>query len=148
MVGREITDMFPKTECPIGEVVLKVEDPCAGRLVQHVSLELSEGRRSWVPAGLWGAGRTETMETDLRDAAQDVREDHQGRERAEIKSPKDAIENHISLLTEDRRGNGIVGLLSVRENMVMANLNLKAYGMPLNAKKMREDAQTYIDKIR
>ncbi len=32
--------------------------------------------------------------------------------------------------------------------MVMANLNLKAYGMPLNAKKMREDAQTYIDKIR
>ena len=66
----------------------------------------------------------------------------------EIKSPKDAIENHISLLTEDRRGNGIVGLLSVRENMVMANLNLKAYGMPLNAKKMREDAQTYIDKIR
>ena len=31
--------------------------------------------------------------------------------------------NHISLLTEDRRGNGIVGLLSVRENMVMANLN-------------------------
>ena len=65
-----------------------------------------------------------------------------------IKSPKDAIENHISLLTEDRRGNGIVGLLSVRENMVMANLNLKAYGMPLNAKKMREDAQTYIDKIR
>ena len=147
MVGREITDMFPKTECPIGEVVLKVEDLCAGRLVQHVSFELRKGEILGF-AGLVGAGRTETMETIFgmrhKTSGKIIKD---GKE-LEIKSPKDAIENHISLLTEDRRGNGIVGLLSVRENMVMANLNLKAYGMPLNAKKMREDAQTYIDKIR
>ncbi|MCH1978211.1 sugar ABC transporter ATP-binding protein [Lawsonibacter sp. OA9] len=147
MVGREITDMFPKTECPIGDVVLKVEDLCAGRLVQHVSFELRKGEILGF-AGLVGAGRTETMETIFgmrhKTSGKIVKD---GKE-LEIKSPKDAIENHISLLTEDRRGNGIVGLLSVRENMVMANLNLKAYGMPLNAKKMREDAQTYIDKIR
>ena len=147
MVGREITDMFPKTECPIGEVVLKVEDLCAGRLVQHVSFELRKGEILGF-AGLVGAGRTETMETIFgmrhKTSGKIIKD---GKE-LNIKSPKDAIENHISLLTEDRRGNGIVGLLSVRENMVMANLNLKAYGMPLNAKKMREDAQTYIDKIR
>lgn len=147
MVGREITDMFPKTECPIGDVVLKVEDLCAGRLVQHVSFELRKGEILGF-AGLVGAGRTETMETIFgmrhKTSGKIVKD---GKE-LDIKSPKDAIENHISLLTEDRRGNGIVGLLSVRENMVMANLNLKAYGMPLNAKKMREDAQTYIDKIR
>src|SRR5699024_11919101 len=53
-----------------------------------------------------------------------------------------------SLLTEDRRGNGIVGLLSIKENMVLANMNLKAYGMPLNDKKMRSDTQQYIEKIR
>ncbi|MCH1984474.1 sugar ABC transporter ATP-binding protein [Ruminococcus sp. OA3] len=147
MVGREITDMFPKTECPIGDVVLKVEDLCAGRLVQHVSFELRKGEILGF-AGLVGAGRTETMETIFgmrhKTSGKIVKD---GKE-LDIKSPKDAIENHISLLTEDRRGNGIVGLLSVRENMVMANLNLKAYGMPLNAKKMCEDAQTYIDKIR
>ena len=147
MVGREITDMFPKAECPIGDVVLKVEDLCAGRLVQHVSFEVRKGEILGF-AGLVGAGRTETMETIFgmrhKTSGKVIKD---GKE-LQIKSPKDAIENHISLLTEDRRGNGIVGLLSVRENMVMANLNLKAYGMPLNAKKMREDAQTYIDKIR
>ena len=134
MVGREITDMFPKTECPIGEVVLKVEDLCAGRLVQHVSFELRKGEILGF-AGLVGAGRTETMETIFgmrhKTSGKIIKD---GKE-LEIKSPKDAIENHISLLTEDRRRNGIVGLLSVRENMVMANLNLEAYGMPLNAKE-------------
>lgn len=62
-----------------------------------------------------------------------------------IKSPEDAIANKIGLLTEDRRGNGIVGLLSVKENTVLANL--KAYGFPLNHKKMREDTEEYIKKL-
>ena len=52
------------------------------------------------------------------------------------------------LFRSDRRGNGIVGLLSIKENMVLANMNLKAYGMPLNDKKMRSDTQQYIEKIR
>ena len=54
-----------------------------------------------------------------------------------IKSPEDAIANKIGLLTEDRRGNGIVGLLSIQDNTVLAKL--KKYGFPLNHKKMRED---------
>ena len=122
MVGREITDMFPKTECPIGDVVMKVE---------HLN-----------------AGRTETMETIFGMRKKTSGKIIKDGKELNIKSPKDAIENHISLLTEDRRGNGIVGLLSIKENMVLANMNLKAYGMPLNDKKMRSDTQQYIEKIR
>src|SRR5699024_3314417 len=40
MVGREITNMFPKVECPIGDVVLKVENLCSGRQVRQVSFEV------------------------------------------------------------------------------------------------------------
>ena len=43
MVGREITDMFPKTECPIGDVVMKVEHLNAGRMVQDVSFDVRKG---------------------------------------------------------------------------------------------------------
>ena len=128
-------------------MVLKVEDLCSGRQVRHVSFEVRKGEILGF-AGLVGAGRTETMETIFgmrkRESGRIIKD---GKE-LNIKSPQDAIENHISLLTEDRRGNGIIGLLSIRENMCVAKLNLGKYGMPLNQKQMRADTQEYIDKIR
>ena len=57
MVGREITNMFPKVECPIGDVVFKVENLCAGRMVQDVSFEVRKGEILGF-AGLVGAGRS------------------------------------------------------------------------------------------
>ena len=61
--------------------------------------------------------------------------------KVEIKSPEDAIANKIGLLTEDRRGNGIVGLQSVEVNTILANL--KQYGFVLDKKRMRKDAEHY-----
>lgn len=147
MVGREITDMFPKTECPIGDVVLKVDNLCAGRQVQHVSFELRKGEILGF-AGLVGAGRTETMETIFGMRARTEGTIYKDGKEIKVSSPQDAINNKIALLTEDRRGNGIVGLLSVKENTVLANMNLKKYGMPLNHKQIKKDTQEYIDKIR
>ena len=59
MVGREVNNMFPKVECPIGETILKVENLSAGRAVKNVSFELHRGEILGM-AGLVGAGRTET----------------------------------------------------------------------------------------
>ena len=144
MVGREMTSMFPKVDCPIGETIFKVENLAAGKAVKNVSFELHRGEILGM-AGLVGAGRTETAEAifGMRHITggkifKDGKELH-------IKSPEDAIANKIGLLTEDRRGNGIVGLLSVKENTVLANL--KAYGFPLNHKKMRKDTEEYIKKL-
>lgn len=61
MVGREVNNMFPKVECPIGETILKVENLSAGRAVKNVSFELHRGEILGM-AGLVGAGRTETAE--------------------------------------------------------------------------------------
>ena len=147
MVGREITNMFPKTECPIGDVVLKVENLYAGRMVQNVSFEVRKGEILGF-AGLVGAGRTETVETIFGIRKKDSGKIIKDGKELDIRSPQDAIENHISLLTEDRRGNGIIGLLSVRENMCVAKLNLKMYGTPLDRKRMKTDTQEYIEKIK
>ena len=144
MVGREMGAMFPKVECPIGEVVLKVEGLSSGRAVKDVSFELHRGEILGF-AGLVGAGRTETVEALFGIRPKTGGKIYKDGTRLNIKSPEEAIKHGIGLLTEDRRGNGIVGLLSVRENAVLANL--KVYGFPLKHGKMRDDAAEYAEKL-
>ncbi len=147
MVGREVTDMFPKVECPIGDVVFKVENLNSGKMVKNVSFDLRKGEILGF-AGLVGAGRTETMEAIFGLRHLDSGKIYKDGKEIKIHSPEDAIKNRIALLTEDRRNFGIVGLLSVRENCVMCKLNLGEYGLPLNNKQMRADTEEYIQKIR
>ena len=130
MVGREVTQMFPKVDCPIGETILKVENLSAGKAVKNVSFELHRGEILGM-AGLVGAGRTETAEAIFGMRHITGGKIYKDGKELHIKSPEDAIENKIGLLTEDRRGNGIVGLLSVRENTVLAikKLNTKTPSM-------------------
>ncbi|MEL7658136.1 MAG: sugar ABC transporter ATP-binding protein, partial [Bacillota bacterium] len=144
MVGRTMDKMFPKVECPIGDTILKVEGLSSGRAFHDVSFELRRGEILCF-AGLVGAGRTEIVETIFgmrtRTAGKIYKEDKE----LNIKCPEDAIRNKIGLLTEDRRGNGIIGLLSVAENTVLANL--KKYGFPLRHSKIRADAHDYVNKL-
>ena len=136
MVGREVNNMFPKVECPIGETILKVENLSAGRAVKNVSFELHRGEI---------LGMAETAEAIFGMRHMTGGKIYKDGQELHIKSPEDAIANKIGLLTEDRRGNGIVGLLSIQDNTVLANL--KKYGFPLNHKKMREDTEEYVKKL-
>ena len=144
MVGREVTEMFPKVPCPIGETILKVENLSAGRAVKNVSFELHRGEILGM-AGLVGAGRTETAETIFGLRTRTGGRIYKDGVELNIKSPEDAIKNGIALLTEDRRGQGIVGLLSITDNTTIASL--KEYGFPLNHKKMRADTEEYVRKL-
>ncbi|MGN0994482.1 MAG: ATP-binding cassette domain-containing protein, partial [Butyricicoccus sp.] len=144
MVGREVTAMFPKVDCPIGDTILKVEHLSAGRAVKDVSFELHRGEILGF-AGLVGAGRTETAEAIFGMRRVTGGKIYKDGVELHIKSPEEAIANKIGLLTEDRRGNGIFGLLSIKDNTCMANM--KAYGLPLSEKRMREDTEEYIKKL-
>jgi methyl-galactoside transport system ATP-binding protein/inositol transport system ATP-binding protein len=144
MVGREMTEMFPKVICPIGDTVLKVENLSSGKAFQNVSFELHRGEILGF-AGLVGAGRTEVVETIFGIRPKTGGEIYINGKKLNIKSPEDAISNKIALLTEDRRGNGIVGVLSVRDNTVLANL--KKYGIPLKHKKIQADTQNYVQRL-
>ena len=145
MVGRTITNMFPKIPCPIGDVILKVENLSAGKAVKNVSFELRRGEILGF-AGLVGAGRTETMETIFGMRTKTGGHIYKDGKELFIKSPSDAIANGIGMLTEDRRGNGILGLLSIIDNTTIANW--KSYGLPMNHKKMLEDTKEFNVKIR
>lgn len=144
MVGREITEMFPRQEHEIGEVILKVENLSSGKAVKEVSFELHKGEILGF-AGLVGAGRTETMETIFGMRPKTKGAIYINGREAHIKSPEDAASSKIAMLTEDRRGNGILDILSVKSNIVVANL--KTYGFPVNSKKMVTDTKEYIDRL-
>ena len=121
MVGRELTQMFPKEEAPIGEVVLEVRGLRRGPLVKDVSFQLRRGEILGL-AGLMGAGRTEVLETIFGIHKAESGEILVHGKPVKINSPADAIRADLALLTEDRKATGIMGVLSVRDNMIAAAL--------------------------
>jgi len=121
MVGRELSQMFPKEEVEIKDTLLKVENLSSEGIFEDVSFELHRGEILGV-AGLIGAGRSEVMEGIFG-----VRPITKGKiyidgTEVTIKTPRDAIRNKIAFLTEDRKHDGCLLPLSVRENTVIASL--------------------------
>lgn len=122
MVGRKVDDFFPKTKCDIGAVKMKVVGLSSGKKFQNVSFDLKRGEILGF-AGLIGAGRTEVIETIFG-----LRKKTAGRifiddKEVHIQSPSDAIKNGMAFITEDRRLNGIFPVLSVKVNLIIANLD-------------------------
>ncbi|WNX84876.1 sugar ABC transporter ATP-binding protein [Agathobaculum sp. NTUH-O15-33] len=146
MVGRTMDDMFPKAEYPIGDVVMKVENLACEKCFSGVSFELRRGEILGF-AGLVGAGRTEVIETIFgvrRKAAGTITLFGQ---QTEINTPRDAIKHKLALVTEDRRGTGIIPVLSVERNITISSTkNYRKYGL-LNVRSMREHSQAYVEKL-
>ncbi len=140
MVGRELTNLYPHRENIPGEVVFEVEDFTSinPRSFRHCSFNVRKGEILGV-AGLVGAQRTELMEGlfGIRSHTSGTIR-YQGKE-LKIHRPKDAIDQGIAMLTEDRRGSGIMGVLSVADNISLASLNKYIdHGFILNTKKINE----------
>ena len=133
MVGRELTEMFPKEVAPIGEVVLSVRNLTRKGLVEDVSFDLRRGEILGI-AGLMGAGRTTVIESIFGIHKMDAGEIIIKGKKAQINSPGDAIRNGLALLTEDRKLTGIMGVLPVRDNMMIASLRNYEKGGFLNGR--------------
>jgi inositol transport system ATP-binding protein len=121
MVGRELSEMFPKEVAPIGEVVLSVRHLTRAGIVEDVSFDLRRGEILGI-AGLMGAGRTEVIEAIFGIHKLDAGEIIIKGRKTQINTPADAIKNGMALLTEDRKLTGIMGVLPVRDNMMIASL--------------------------
>lgn len=137
MVGRELTAIFPKEEAPIGEVVLSVRNLTRNGIVEDVSFDLRRGEILGL-AGLMGAGRTEVIEGIFGIKPMDGGEIVIKGQKVKIHSPADAIRHGLALLTEDRKLTGIMGVLPVRDNMMIASLrNYEDRGF-LNRRRIEE----------
>jgi inositol transport system ATP-binding protein len=122
MVGRELTHLFPKEEAVIGDVVMSVRGLTRRGVINDISFDLRRGEILGL-AGLMGAGRTEVLEAIFGVTKVDAGTITINGKQVHIKEPADAIKAGLGLLTEDRKLTGIMGVLSVRDNMTIANLD-------------------------
>jgi ribose transport system ATP-binding protein len=138
MVGRSLDNQFPKEFGKrSAEPMLKVEHLMEGGVLNDVSFEAYGGEILGF-SGLVGAGRTETMRAIFGADKIDGGKIYIKGKEVKIKSPRDAIRNGIALLTEDRKGQGLVLAESIKLNMVLSNLKGFSDGLFLNDKKIEE----------
>ena len=149
MVGRELTNLYPKRENVPGEVVFEVKDFTSinPRSFRDVSFQLRRGEILGV-GGLVGAQRTELMEGLFGIRSHTKGQIFYKGKEITVTRPKDAIDQGIAMLTEDRRGSGIMGVLSVADNISISSLNQYLdHGYFINGKKVEQLVQDNVKKM-
>ncbi len=147
MIGRQLTAMFPKRHGNVGDEIFRVEGLNRGRKVRDVSFSVRVGEVLGI-AGLVGSGRTETVRAifgaDAKDGGQVVLENRSLR----IRSPRAAVRSGIALLPEDRKEQGAILSMSVRQNVTMPSLSrvTGAMGIVRQGREKRI-TQDLIDKL-
>lgn len=146
MVGRELNNLCPRVDTQVGEVVLEGKNMCNNKL-KDVSIKIRKGEILGI-GGLVGAGRTETIRAlfgaDKLDSGQIL--DGEEKELS-IKTPIDAIKNGIVLIPEDRKLQGLLLHMSIKDNMIMPNMDLMTINKFLNKKKIGKSVEEFINKL-
>lgn len=148
MVGRQISELFPKINSAKGEVAFEAECLTKRGLFENISFKVRKGEVFGV-AGLMGAGRTDVMETIFGLRRADAGCVKINGCEVQIQSPADAIKHRIALITEDRQMKGLNLKASVRDNITLANLkNFSRFGQVLQFQRENQAADAEIEKLR
>ncbi len=147
MVGRELGGRFPAKKGTPGEVKLKVNS-LSGRdgMPQDVSFELKSGEILGI-SGLDGSGRTELLEAifGLKAKTGEIILDGVS---VKNRTPREAKRAGFALLTEERRRDGIFGILSIKENTAVSSLKRYSRFFFLRDSEMRRDTDDMIKSMR
>ena len=148
MVGRELGERYPKREAKIGSTLFEARGLVGkDERLKDVSLTLKAGEVLGI-AGLDGAGRTELVEAIFGLSGLESGELYLDGERVYNRSPAEALKNGFALLTEERRKNGIFGILDIRENTTVASLRRFRSLFFINDKKRSEATRRCIKATR
>ncbi|HNZ48133.1 MAG TPA: sugar ABC transporter ATP-binding protein [Candidatus Hydrogenedentes bacterium] len=146
MVGRELQDEFPHRNAEIGEVRLEVQSLARQGSFYPLSFSVRAGEVVGL-TGLVGSGRTEiaraifgadppTSGAVLVDGCD-----------ATSRTPRQAIRNGIGLLTEDRKGQGLVLGMSIKNNISLANMKAVQKGVFLSPSLEKAVAESYVAEL-
>lgn len=147
MVGREVDDLYPENKADIGDVVLEVKNLTKRGKYRNVSFQLRRGEILGF-SGLIGAGRSEVMRAIFGLEPADSGEIWLEGKKLDIRHSSDAIKAGIAMVTEDRRGEGIIPAASSQDNLTLAAIKtLTDVGFVLNAKKELDAAKRMIQAM-
>ena len=145
MVGRKLTDQFPRKIVELGDTVLKVEN-LNNQHIHDISLEVKAGEVLGI-SGLIGAGRTELAKTIYGHFKKQSGKVYVNGKEVNNKSSQDGLKNKIAYVSEDRKGDGLIVELSIKENMTISSLNSIASLLKINKAKEIKIVKEYIDRI-
>ncbi len=146
MVGRQVTDIFPKIDVPIGDLVFSARDLSDGMSFDGVSFEVHAGEILGL-TGLVGAGRTEVAKAifGLRPLK---RGDMTLKGQPFVpRSAAASVARGLAYVSEDRKGEGLIPAMRVRENISLSVLDRLTRWGQLSRSRDRQLAQTYMDKL-
>ena len=146
MVGRELSDEFPRRSVHMGPTRLEVKGLKRGRIVRDVSFSVRQGEILAL-TGLVGAGRTETVRLIFGADPRDGGEIHVDGRVVDIASPRDAIAAGIGLLTEDRKLQGLMPGHSIRENFGLPNLERLSRAGFVRLRMERDEFAHYVKAL-
>ena len=147
MVNRELTNQFPKVPAERGEEALRVEGLNRHGVLYDISFSLRRGEVLGI-AGLLGSGRTELARAIFGVDRIDSGRIYIKGELQEIDCPRDAINLGIGFLTEDRKTQGLVPLLSTKENICLPSVDrFSRYGF-VSASEETRAANHYVSDLR
>lgn len=146
MVGREISQMYPKKTAKLGETVLEVKNLSKEGYFKDVSFQVKRGEIVAL-TGLVGAGRTEVCQSIFG-----IMEPEEGQiflngTEVKIKSPMDALQHGIGLLPEDRQIQGLINELPIFQNVSSAVLSKFMKHRLLDESKEMDNAINLCQKI-
>ncbi len=156
MVGRELSDRFPKREPHIGEIMMEVKNwnvyhPLyrERKIVNNVNINVRKGEVLGI-SGLMGAGRTElAMSIFGKSYGENISGQLiiNGKE-VHLNSVQDAIKHKLAYVTEDRKGNGLILSNPIKINTTMANLDAVSNRSVIDKDKEYSVAVDYKNKLK
>ncbi|NPV68424.1 MAG: ATP-binding cassette domain-containing protein [Anaerolineae bacterium] len=146
MVGRDLRQLYPKEELPIGPAVLEIRNLSQGDALHGASLTLRQGEILGV-AGLVGAGRTNMALAVFGALNRTSGEVYLAGQKSDPRSPRAAKRQGLALIPEDRRSEGLITDMSVRENLTLPNLSAWTTMGVLKLRQERSVAADLVKKL-
>ena len=146
MIGRELSEMYPKRQIEKGPVILKVANLDSGKYVKDINFELKKGEILGI-YGLLGSGKSEVGKSIFGRATIDKGEVWINNAPVKIRNVNDAIRYKIGFVPADRKRNGIIDILNVRENLTLANLSAVGNAGFINKKLEKERATRWVKSL-
>ncbi len=147
MAGREISNLYPTLPPASGETLLQAEGLSRRGAFREISFEVRKGEILGV-AGMVGAGRSEIMRAIFGLDKLDSGCIKLNGRQIKIKTPHDAIQNGVVMVTEDRSSYGFVGQMSVLQNNLLPNTDFFSSGAFLRYKDAGKASEDICERLK